>query len=98
MYPVFFLSSAAHNVYCELCGLILANRKRKQKFGEGLATASFSPAEEVALWQIKGRPVIGGTILGLSSEQTGLSISRPIATGISAVLLFKVFLSIQSKL
>ncbi|KAK3568107.1 hypothetical protein QTP86_030881 [Hemibagrus guttatus] len=57
-----------------------ANRKRKQKFGEGLATSGFSPAEEVALWQIRGRPVIDGTILGLSSEQTGGSVGRPIAT------------------
>lgn len=79
---------AACDGCCEMSALILANRKRKQKFGEGLATASFSPAEEVALWQIRGRPVIDGTILGLSSEQTGLTIGRPLATGISAVLPF----------
>ncbi|XP_060786594.1 GT1 domain-containing protein [Neoarius graeffei] len=53
-----------------------ANRKRKQKFGEVLA-AGFSPAEEVALWQIRGRPVIDGTILGLSS---GVNVGRPVAT------------------
>ncbi|KAF5890507.1 uncharacterized protein DAT39_019771 [Clarias magur] len=57
-----------------------ANRKRKQKFGEGLPTAGFSPAEKMALWQIRGRPVIDGTILGLSSEQTGISVGRHIAT------------------
>ncbi|XP_034160046.1 GT1 domain-containing protein isoform X2 [Pangasianodon hypophthalmus] len=60
--------------------IVQSNRKRKQKFGEGLASSSFSPAEEVALWQIRGRPVIDGTILGLSSEQTGISVGRPIAT------------------
>lgn len=68
--------------------MILANRKRKQKFGEGLTTTDFSPAEKMALWQIRGRPVIDGTILGLSSEQTGISVGRHIAMGISAVLLF----------
>ncbi|XP_017327062.1 GT1 domain-containing protein isoform X1 [Ictalurus punctatus] len=57
-----------------------ANRKRKQRFGGGLATTGFSPVEEVALWQIRGRPVIDGTILGLSSKQTGVSAGRLIAT------------------
>ncbi|XP_060729681.1 GT1 domain-containing protein isoform X3 [Tachysurus vachellii] len=57
-----------------------ANRKRKQKFGEGSTTNGFSPAEEVALWQIRGRPVIDGTILGLSSEHTGVGVGRPTAT------------------
>ncbi|XP_058251324.1 GT1 domain-containing protein isoform X2 [Hemibagrus wyckioides] len=60
--------------------IVQSNRKRKQKFGEGLATSGFSPAEEVALWQIRGRPVIDGTLLGLSSEQTGVGVGRPVAT------------------
>lgn len=78
------LQSTLCSGYCETCALILANRKRKQKFGEVLA-AGFSPAEEVALWQIRGRPVIDGTILGLSS---GVNVGRPVATDISAILLF----------
>ncbi|XP_053352697.1 uncharacterized protein LOC128524243 isoform X2 [Clarias gariepinus] len=59
--------------------IVQSNRKRKQKFGEGLTTTDFSPAEKMALWQIRGRPVIDGTILGLSSEQTGISVGRHIA-------------------
>lgn len=93
-----FLRSAARDGYCETCALVLANRKRKQTFGEGLAMTGFSPAEEMALWQIRGRPVIDGTILDLSSEKTGISIGKPIATGISAVLSFRTFLSFQARL
>lgn len=94
----FFLHSAVCDDCCETCAPILANRKRKQRFGGGLATTGFSPVEEVALWQIRGRPVIDGTILGLSSKQTGVSAGRLIATGISAILLISTFLSIQSRL
>ncbi|KAI5103745.1 GT1 domain-containing protein isoform X2 [Silurus meridionalis] len=57
-----------------------ANRKRKQKFGEGVATPGFSPAGEVALWRIRGRPVVDAAILGLSSERIGISIGKTIAT------------------
>lgn len=75
---------AAGDGFSEPYDPISANRKRKQKFTEGLTTSSFSLAEEAALWQIRGRPVIDGTVLGLSSEQTGVSIGRPVATGLSA--------------
>ncbi|KAI5612538.1 hypothetical protein C0J50_4270 [Silurus asotus] len=57
-----------------------ANRKRKQRFGEGVPTPGFSPAEEVALWRIRGRAVVDGAILGLSSERIGISIGKTIAT------------------
>ncbi|XP_017558834.2 uncharacterized protein LOC108430700 isoform X1 [Pygocentrus nattereri] len=60
-----------------------ANRKRAQKqmlSGGRLPASGFTPAEELALWQIRGRPVLDGIAWAGSSEQAGLGVRSPSST------------------
>ncbi|KAL6489804.1 hypothetical protein MHYP_G00001490 [Metynnis hypsauchen] len=60
-----------------------ANRKRAQKqmlSGGQLPASGFTPAEELALWQIRGRPMMDGIAWAGSSEQAGLGVRSPSST------------------
>ncbi|KAG9273675.1 hypothetical protein AMEX_G10411 [Astyanax mexicanus] len=59
-----------------------ANRKRAQKqmLGGGVSASGFTPAEELALWQIRGRPMMDGIAWAGPSEQTGSCVRSPSST------------------
>ncbi|KAI4873380.1 hypothetical protein NFI96_017375, partial [Prochilodus magdalenae] len=59
-----------------------ANRKRAQKqmLGGGLSASGFTHAEEMALWQIRGRPMMDGIAWAGSSEQAGSGVRSPSST------------------